>query len=71
MPRPKSDKFRMTFMVEPSTLDDLDTVANHRGWFADASPSSGQPNRSKAVRELAAREAGKIRRRKDKAASTT
>ena len=59
MPRPKSDLVRHMFMVAPATLASLDAIAAHHGWLTDR----GEPNRSRAVRELATREAKRIGKR--------
>ena len=60
MPRPKSDLARHQFMVNPETLANLDEIARHHGWLSER----GEPSRSMAIRELAAREAAKIRKAK-------
>lgn len=61
MPRKKTDIASHNFFVDPATLDALDVVAAHHGWLTEAGSYKGQPNRSLAVRELAKREAEKIR----------
>jgi hypothetical protein len=65
MPRPKSDLARHQLMLDPATLAALDAIARHHGWLSER----GGPSRSRAVRELAAMEAARIRkaekRRKD------
>jgi hypothetical protein len=62
MPRPKSDLSVRMFSIAPADLANLDTVAAHHGWLTEAGVQKGEPNRSRAVRELAAREARRIER---------
>jgi hypothetical protein len=57
MPRPKSDLVKRMYTVSPQTDDHLARVARARGWLTE----SGEPNRSRAVRELAARAAARIK----------
>jgi hypothetical protein len=56
MPRPKSDLARHQVMLGPADLANLDAIARHHGWLSER----GEPSRSRAVRELAAREAKRI-----------
>jgi hypothetical protein len=58
MPRPKSDLSRHQIMLGPADIENLNAVARHHGWLTE----QGEPNRSRAVRELAAREARRIGR---------
>lgn len=63
MPRPKSDLARHQVMLSPSDLANLDAIARHHGWLSER----GEPSRSLAIRELAAREAKRIKGRPGKA----
>jgi hypothetical protein len=62
MPRPASDLTRYSFRLSPADWDRLEAIARHHGWWTE----SGGPNRSRAVRELAAREADRIARGKSR-----
>lgn len=64
MPRKPSDLRQVMFTVDPETLDALTAIALHHGWLNEAGNAKGEPNRSRAVRELAKREARRIKRRK-------
>lgn len=58
MPRPKSDLARHQVMLAPADLENLDLIARHHGWLSER----GDPSRSLAIREMAAKEAARIRR---------
>lgn len=62
MPRPKSDLARHQVMLGPEDLANLDLIARRHGWLSER----GEPSRSLAIRELAAKEAAKIRKAKRK-----
>lgn len=67
MPRPKSDLARHQVMLGPADLENLDLIARHHGWLSER----GEPSRSMAIREFAAKEAEKIRKAESRKAGNS
>ncbi len=63
MPLPKSDKIRVQLMLDPATLANLDAYATRHGLINTVGTTKGEPNRSWAVRELAAKDAKRNRKK--------
>lgn len=62
MPRPKTGLARHQVMLGPADLDNLDAVAAHHGWLSER----GEPSRSLAIRMLAAKEAERVRKARER-----